>query len=164
MKKGRKGKRIQVSRLECINISKAWSIGSSLSRLLKEKRGIMMSRNVQTTSYCTKCVTELVRLTRWLFLSHFWPLLKQTSFFEAAGAIEKMDLSLKLRPCIPVSVSEFGIISRNYTAFRKNSNISVYFRLHFFLTGVPFWNSENVTKIIPKQVIKMTETSALDLK
>jgi len=32
--------------------------------------------------------------TRWLFLSHFWPLLKHI-IFEAAGAVSKMELSTK---------------------------------------------------------------------
>ena len=32
---------------------------------------------------------------RWLFSSHFWPLLKQASFLEATGAVVKIGLSLK---------------------------------------------------------------------
>ena len=32
---------------------------------------------------------------RWLFLSHFWPLLKQVSFFEASGAVVKPMRSYK---------------------------------------------------------------------
>ena len=32
---------------------------------------------------------------RWLFLSQFWPLLKQASFFEAAGAVVKISSSQK---------------------------------------------------------------------
>jgi hypothetical protein len=32
---------------------------------------------------------------RWSFLSQFWPLLKQAQFFEAAGAVAKINSSLK---------------------------------------------------------------------
>ena len=32
---------------------------------------------------------------RWSFLSHFWPLLKRVVFLEAAGAVAKIDSSLK---------------------------------------------------------------------
>ena len=32
---------------------------------------------------------------RWLFLSQFWPLLNQASFYKAAGAVLKIGLSLK---------------------------------------------------------------------
>ena len=33
--------------------------------------------------------------TRWLFLSQFWPLLKQATFLEAAGTVAKISSSLK---------------------------------------------------------------------
>ncbi len=36
--------------------------------------------------------------TRWLFLRHFWPLLKQTSFFLAAMAVAKIGSNLKSTP------------------------------------------------------------------
>jgi len=32
---------------------------------------------------------------RWLFLSPFWPLLKQAKFFETAEAVMEIGLSLK---------------------------------------------------------------------
>ena len=50
----------------------------------------------------------------------------------------------KLRPCIPVSVSEFGLISKNYTAFckKKMSNISVHFQ-HMPKGQVDHQNVEN---------------------
>ena len=37
----------------------------------------------------------LINEARWLYLSWFWPLLKRESFFEAAGAVAKIGLSLE---------------------------------------------------------------------
>jgi len=49
------------------------------------------SRKVSTTEY----VTYLDLRTRWLFLSHFWPLLKRAMFFGAAGTEVEISLSLQ---------------------------------------------------------------------
>ena len=35
--------------------------------------------------------------SRWLFLSQFWPLLKQAAFFEAAGTVVEIGSSLNIR-------------------------------------------------------------------
>ena len=39
----------------------------------------------------------------------------------------------EVRPCVLIRLSDFGIISRNYTDFRENekTNISVYFRYRY---------------------------------
>ena len=41
----------------------------------------------------------------WLFLSHFWPLLKQVVFFEAAGPVENIGLAKGKKPPQPSYVS-----------------------------------------------------------
>ena len=56
-------------------------------------------------------------------------------------ALQKSKSVQELRPCVSVAVSEFGIISQNYTDFReiKKPNISVQFSYRPSLsTGVPF--------------------------
>ena len=44
---------------------------------------------------CSVCHTLKLKETIWLFLNHSCPLLKWTSFFEAAGAVSKIGLSPK---------------------------------------------------------------------
>jgi len=43
----------------------------------------------------TKCVTDLDYQSEMIIPSQFRPLLKQASFFEAAGAVAKIGLGLK---------------------------------------------------------------------
>ncbi len=43
----------------------------------------------------TVCFTDLDKVSSWLFFIRFCPLLKQASFFEAAGAVVKICSSLK---------------------------------------------------------------------
>ena len=50
----------------------------------------------------TKCVVQSVswiytNRIRWLFLSHFWLLLKQVPFFEAARAVATIELTTKTK-------------------------------------------------------------------
>ncbi len=43
-------------------------------------------------------------VSRWLLTIQFWPLLKQTSFPEAAGGVAKIGFSLKLN-----TIGKFGL-------------------------------------------------------
>jgi len=37
-----------------------------------------------------RCIESVTNEARWLFSSHFWPLLKQIVFFEATGPLAKI--------------------------------------------------------------------------
>ena len=60
------------------------------------------------------------------------------------------DYYYKLRPCVSVRLSNFGIISRNYTAYRENKrpNSLVHFRIAFpYRQGFPFENFRTFSNI-----------------
>ena len=63
----------------------AWQVAKGMNYLAGMKVNTLLS-----------CSTECVTIkARWLFSSHFWPLSNRASFFEAAGAVATINLSLK---------------------------------------------------------------------
>ena len=65
------------------------------------------------------CVRDLertlVKEARWLFLCHFRPLLKWVIYFEAAGAVEKIDWSLRSN-CRNIWYTKYVSLNQNTTA------------------------------------------------
>ena len=71
-----------------------------------------------------------------------------------------------LRPCVPVTVSNFGIISRNYTDFRYIPvpvHSGTFSCQPFLSTGVPFQKNENVPEIFAKQAYKNVRNHCLSV-
>ena len=62
------------------------------------------------TSLCVRdSDLTLVNVAKWLFLGHFWVLLKRVVFFEAAGAISKIGSGLKSKLQIKFSLPKYLI-------------------------------------------------------
>jgi len=62
----------------------------------------------------------LIYEARWLIFSQFWPLLKQEWFFEAAGAVVKIDSSQKLNHF------KQGSLDRGSVGWRMSTRFSCF--------------------------------------
>ena len=72
-----------------------------------------------------------------------------------------LEVLFPVKPCVSVTVSEFGIISRNYTDFRENekTNISVHFCIALpYRQGFPFEKPKMFQKFLQNRLTKMSET------
>ena len=101
--------------------------------------------------YWTKCnfLPDSLFIARWLFLSQFWPLLKQASFFEAAGAVAKIGSSLWITNSNQVKLAQ--IRDTHCRRIKPGCNPTKSNLVKFSLT-VHYFNSDKTTELLWSQL------------